>query len=91
MPIKNIIDPAVCWELKSQGFKQPKPAPGQYWFNLLDYPFVLLEGRKGELIARNLWTGYKHPFSGIASEGMVYSPTIEEYNAFKNQQHHEKT
>lgn len=70
--------------LKSLGFPQPEPAPGQAWYSLLDTPFFLYRTIGDKIGAMNLQSGICKPFDGAASEGMVYAPTIAEAHRWLN-------
>jgi hypothetical protein len=77
--------PEMSRHLKELGFPQPKPAPGQAWYNLLHTPFFLYETMNRKIGARNVYNGILSPFDGVASEGMVYAPTVAEAVKFLNQ------
>lgn len=72
------LSPEMAFKLKEMGFPQPTPAPNQAWYNLLHRPYWLYKTVSGGIGAWNLWTGIMYPFDGIASEGMIFSPTIQQ-------------
>lgn len=77
------LTPQFCRQLKADGFPQPELAPFQYWYSLLDIPFVVV----GQMLDKR-WRVYNlqnERFSFIkgVSDEMVYSPNIADAFNFK--------
>lgn len=82
------LTPQFCRQLKADGFPQPELAPFQYWYSLLDVPFVVV----GQIIAtgdwkvQNLNTG-NFDFIEEVTEEMLFAPRIHEAFNFKHKRH----
>lgn len=83
------LTPQFCRQLKDfYKFPQPELAPFQYWYSLLDVPFVVVGQmlETGEWKVHNLSTGAFDFIEEVTKE-MVFAPRINEVYSFK----HKKT
>jgi hypothetical protein len=72
------LSPEMCLKLKEMGFPQPTPAPNQAWYNPNGLPIWLYLTASGKIAAVTLWTYILYPIDQVGSEGMVFSPTIQQ-------------
>ena len=82
------LSPQFSRQLKDEGFPQPELAPYQYWYSLLDEPFVVI----GQMCDSGEWEVYNLKNEKIyliksKSDGMLYAPTIQEAFNFRYKHH----